>query len=298
MTPSLPPKDAPPTPENVRALREGLTSVIAGHPGSKQLWTFYDVIEEYLGPWHEAGYPIGYGKYYCILFSENEKLSADPAAKEWVRKTTIGLQESLRDFIVARFQQGTLNHLSEKQLRDAAFKSHSVVYLKSGLAQVILIAPELIPVIFEIPAKEFVSDWENVKRTWTQVWDTGIRVPGQASGALMAAAMPAHSGLFRMAAARDASEFQFEMQTSVWLNHLERELRAGKLDNIGVLNRLTSRLNATQFGDQQLARRAFSVVVLANQRKHIVAAYYRKLIKAKSRMKASVDQNDPNWSRW
>ena len=55
----LPAKDAAPTPENLKTLHEGLTSVIVGHAGSIDMWTFYEEIENYLGPWGDNGYPIG-----------------------------------------------------------------------------------------------------------------------------------------------------------------------------------------------------------------------------------------------
>jgi len=48
---SLPIKTAPPNPTNIRVLEDGLTSVIAGHPQSIQPWTFYEELDQYLGPW-------------------------------------------------------------------------------------------------------------------------------------------------------------------------------------------------------------------------------------------------------
>ena len=95
MSLKLPAKTAPATPESVAALRNGLTSEIAGHPGSVNLWTFYEELDAYLGPWGDDGYPLGYGKYYCKLFNENENLRANPATSEWIRKTTVALQEPL-----------------------------------------------------------------------------------------------------------------------------------------------------------------------------------------------------------
>jgi hypothetical protein len=103
MSLSLPAKTAKPTPENIRMLEAGLTSVIAGHPQSIEPWTFYEELDQYLGPWGNKGYPIAYGKFYCIAFNANEKLMANAQTVEWVRKTTIALQEPLRDFVLTRF---------------------------------------------------------------------------------------------------------------------------------------------------------------------------------------------------
>jgi hypothetical protein len=77
MSLSLPTKIARPTPENLKLLQAGLTSVISGHPQSIQPWTFYEELDQYLGPWGNQGYPIAYGNFYCVAFNSNEKLMAE-----------------------------------------------------------------------------------------------------------------------------------------------------------------------------------------------------------------------------
>ena len=298
MAVQLPEKNATPTPENVKRLHDGLTSVIAGHPGSIELWTFYEVIDSYLGPWGETGYPIGYGKYYCKLFSDNTKLSADPQGSQWVKKTTVALQEALRAFIVERFKQGRLASLQEPDLRSSAFASHGKAYTDGGLAMVILVAPELIPVILSIPGKEFNPHSRDFNATIREVLLTmEVALPSTA-GIALAAAMPAHSGLFRHAAARDTANQFADMRAVQWFGDTERALRSGQMDNISALTKLTDRLNATQFGDQLLAQRARGLISLADQRKRNIASYYRKLISGDPELRSKVDQADPGWSRW
>ena len=158
MHPNLPSKNSPPTPATVKNLYDGLDSVIAGHAGSVELWTFYEVIDQYLGPWGEKGYPIGYGKYYCKLFSENETLAASDDGARWVKKTTVALQEPMRDFVVERYRRGDLARLTEAEFRQAAFNAHPLAYTEGGLAMVTLLAPDLIPAIMSIPGREF-SPW-------------------------------------------------------------------------------------------------------------------------------------------
>jgi hypothetical protein len=97
-----------------------LTSAIPGHPQSIKPWTFYDELDRYVGPWGDRGYPIAYGKFYCLAFNTKEKLMANAQTAEWVRKTTIKLQEPLPDFILARFRNGTLPKLTESELREYA----------------------------------------------------------------------------------------------------------------------------------------------------------------------------------
>lgn len=298
MAVQLPPKNAAPTPANVKQLQDGLTSVIAGHPGSVQLWTFYEVVDSYLGPWGDNGYPIGYGKYYCQLFRGNPKLAADPQGAEWIRKTTIALQEPLRDFIVDRFKQGTLASLREPEFRAAAFSSHPKAYTDSGLALVTLVSPELVPVIMSIPGKEFDPRSRDFNATIKQVLETAKVVLPSMAGIEIAATMPAHSGLFRTAAARDRANLLGDNNLVQWLNQTERALRSGRLDNISALTELTDRLNATQFGDQLLGRRARDVITLADQRKHWVAKQYRQMIADDPDLRRNVDKVDPSWSKW
>src|SRR6202048_465778 len=162
MSLSLPSKTAKPTPENVRTLEAALTSAIAGHPQSIEPWTFYEELDRYVGPWGDKGYPIAYGKFYCIAFNTNEKLMANAQTAEWVRRTTIKLQEPLRDYVVARFRAGTLPKLTESELRQFAFSVHPAAYDSGGLALVTLVAPELIEVIVTIPAAEFDPRSDNI----------------------------------------------------------------------------------------------------------------------------------------
>jgi hypothetical protein len=298
MRTALPPKSAPPTPQNVKALYDGLTSVIAGHPGSIDLWTFYEEIDAYLGPWGDTGYPIGYGKYYCILFNDNPNLSSDPQGAQWIKRTTVALQEPLRDFVVDRFKHGQLASLKEPEFRAAAFASHPKAYTDGGLATVVLVAPDLIPVIMSIPGKEFNPHSRDFNATIEQVMKTMEVVLPSAAGMTIAAAMPAHSGLFRYAAQRDMESQLQETRIVQWLSATERAVQSGQMDNISALTRLTDRLNATQLGDQLLARRARSTLASADSRKRKIAAYYRKLILDDPELRPRVDKADPGWTRW
>ena len=294
----LPAKNASPTPENVKALNDGLTSVIAGHPGAINPWTFYEEIDAYLGPWGAKGYPIGYGKYYCQLFNGNEKLQQNTQTAEWVTQTTVALQEPLRDFIVDRFKQQTLATLTEPELRRFAFGIHPKAYTDGGLAMVVLVAPELIPVIATIPAKEFLPTSPNCAATVREVLDTMLLVLPMDAGIGIAALMPVHSGLFRQAMARDDYSWRRETQLSQWLSLSMKTVNGGQMDNIALLTKLTERLNRTEFPDPGITRQARELVNAANARKRRVAAYYRTLIKANSELRVRIDKHDPGWSQW
>lgn len=298
MPPEFPPKDSKPTPENILWLEKALTAVIVGHPGAIQPWTFYEKIDAYLGPWGDNGYPIGYGKYYCKLFSENPKLHGDPSAKEWVRRTMVLLQEALKTFILNRYRVGTLAKLTERELRDAAFASHAQAYTEGGVAKIALVAPDLIPVIVSIPGKEFNPFAPSFRATINQTIETMYRATPAAIGLGIAALMPAHSGILRNAARLDWDDMILRQNQVHWLNDTAVRISEGKLDNIGVLTEITDRLNATQFEDEMLARRAREIVGLANARKRATAQHYRLLISDNPDLRSHVDKSDPGWSNW
>jgi hypothetical protein len=103
-----PKKDSEPTQENIQKLEQWLTSIIAGHPGATHTYTFYEKIDKYLGPWGEDGYPIRYGKRYNIFFTTDHNLRTNNNVQNWIWKTSIKLQEELRDFIVQAYREGNL----------------------------------------------------------------------------------------------------------------------------------------------------------------------------------------------
>jgi hypothetical protein len=298
MQTQFPGKNSNPTAQSVKQLDDALTALIAGHPGSVELWTFYEEVDAYLGPWGDEGYPIGYGKYYCKLFNDNPKLAADPQGTQWVKKTTVALQQALKDVIVTRYRNGTLSSLTQQELRIAAFASHPAAYTDSGLAMVALIAPDLLPVIMSIPGKEFSPFAKDFTATVEQFVKTMAMTLPSAAGITLAAAMPAHSGLLRTAAARDRMESTRELNTVRWLSDTESLLRSGRFDNVSALVQITDRLKGTQFGNQVLAQRARQLIELANTRKRATAAYYRKLISDDPSLRSAVDRADPGWSNW
>src|SRR3954447_10705244 len=87
--------------ETAQYVNDELTSVIAGHVNALTTYQFYEEIDNWLGPWGNTGYPIAYGKFYNVAFSTNPKLDNNAQARQWVWKTTILLQEALRDYLVA-----------------------------------------------------------------------------------------------------------------------------------------------------------------------------------------------------
>jgi hypothetical protein len=299
MTLSLPPKNAPPTPEAVRSLHDNLTSVIWGHPQAVQPWTFYEELDAYLGPWGNAGYPIGYGKLYCVLFNGNEKLQRNPNTADWVRRTTIALQEPLRDLVLDRFRARTLDRLTEPELRAFAFNVHPQAYTRGGLSTVSLVAPELLPVIASIPSAEFNPRSPNFSSSVQQVMTTfGLVAPESTGAVIAAAAGPAHTGMMSRAVAQDRARFLQEVNWSRSLGETLRTVQSGEMDTFPLLTALTDRLNATEFSDPGLAHYARDVIRAADDRKRRIARTYRQVIGVNPSLQPALDRYAPGWSRW
>jgi hypothetical protein len=216
-----------------------------------------------------------------------------------VSRTTIKLQEGLRDYVVGRFKSGTLAKITEPELRKAAFDSHPMAYTDGGLATVTLVAPELLDVIVTIPGKEF-SPWSaNFKSSVQQAFSTlDLVAPRVVGMGLAATAGPAHTGLFARAADMDMRDMLNQQIMPLKLRELQTQIRSGQFDNIPALQTITDRINSTQYPDQGIAMLARQVVQSADDRKRYVAKTYRSLLQLRPDLKSKLDQTSPGWIRW
>ena len=272
-----------------------LTSVIAGHPQATTTYRFYEELDNWLGPWGKGGYPIGYGKFYNIAFSSNQNLMANPITKQWVWRTTIFLQEALRDYVVMKIRDCSLPSLTEPQLRQAAFNSHPQAYDRGGLATVVLAAPELILVIATIPGAEFSPTSQNFSPTIQQVFTTlGLVAPKVIGGALATLAGPAHTGVIRRAVQQDQRRLLNEISMSRELGRLMQFINQGKMDHIPWLDQTIAQLNARQFPDQGFARAAREVIQAAEKRKQLLIKNYNDLLKQSPEVRGRINQAFPN----
>ncbi len=286
--------DAP----TARVVHASLTSVIAGHAQATTTYRFYEEIDHWLGPWGKGGYPIGYGKFYAILFTTNEKLSRNPHTKKWVWQTLIQLQEALRDFVVRKIQTCTIQSLTEPELRSAAFQSHAKAYQKGGLAMVALVAPELIPIIATIPWAEFIPGSKNFGSTIAQVFETLARIlPYMAGNGLGALAGPAHNGNLRRAFLRDQRRFFNEQAIVRELSGIKAAIERGDLDHIPWLDKIIAQLNARQFPNQGFARAARQVVTAAQRRRRIVTQQLNSWLENSPEVKKRVVKQTASGAR-
>ncbi|MFO0959938.1 MAG: hypothetical protein U0800_21295 [Isosphaeraceae bacterium] len=278
-----------------QSVHELLTSVIAGHAMARTTYQFYEELDAWLGPWGDEGYPIAYGKFYNIAFSTNAKLRHNPRAREWVWRTTILLQEALRDYVVGRVRDGTLPGLTESQLRAAAFDSHPGAYDQGGLAMVMMVAPELIPVIATIPYREFSPTSRNFNSTIEQVFATIGKVSPELVGiGLAVMAGPAHTGILRRAIEQDRQRFLDEMALSRELGTIRRAIESGEADYIPVLDMIIGRLSARQYPNQGFAQAAGEVVESARARRAVVLKSTQSLLNHSPEVRSRVEALYPN----
>lgn len=271
-----------------------LTSVIAGHPQATTTYQFYEELDTWLGPWGQAGYPISYGKFYNLLFTGNQNLMANPTTRQWVWRTTILLQEALRDYVVECVRSGSIVSLSEAQLRQAAFDSHPRAYDQGGLATVAMVAPELILEIAAIPRAEFSPSSANFGATVQQVFETlGLVAPKVVGGGLAALAGPAHTGLFSRAARQDERRFLGDLAISRELARLRDLIDRGQLDHVPWLDQTIAQLNARQFPDQGFARAAREVIEAAQRRRQQLLQNHARLLNQSPAVRARVHEVFP-----
>jgi hypothetical protein len=156
-------------PSDAAAVEKYLQSTY--QPKALTTYQFYEVIDAWLGPWGESGYPIGYGKKYNIAFTTDAYLNAPTrwVSAKWVRGTTVNLQLPLIALIVARIKAGTIATLDEKTVRRVAFASHPKAYLDAGLIDVATYEVESIPRIILIPYAEFNPANPSFKATIAQI---------------------------------------------------------------------------------------------------------------------------------
>lgn len=270
--------------ENAKNVSDQLTSVIAGHAQATTTYRFYEEIDNWLGPWGEMGYPIAYGKFYNIAFTTNEALMANPTTARWVWKTTILLQEALRDYIVRSIHEKFLHLITERSLRQAAFNSHPLAYDSGGLGKVVLVAPELIPVIATIPMAEFSPSSENFSSSVKQVFSTLAYITDDIVGTSIVTLFPAHTlgmtrtGVIQQAIRSDRRRMLSEMNLARELGMMKRRIERAELDHIPWLDKIIRGLNVRQFPDQQFARYAREVVEAAEKRKVFLYKRYKNLL--------------------
>ncbi|MBF2053521.1 MAG: hypothetical protein IGS03_08660 [Candidatus Sericytochromatia bacterium] len=171
---SIQPPDlnAPPTPEGAQALRDFLEGYMSDSPAAATTYEFYEQLDNYLGPWGEEGYPIAYGKEYNRAFINHDTLMENDVTRGWIENTGRILQRELTDFLVERYEQGTLGEMSEAELREFAFDSHPSAYTEAGLTDVVLNAPEMLPTIAMVPGAEFIPFSGNSAASFEQAIET------------------------------------------------------------------------------------------------------------------------------
>ncbi len=245
--------------------------MIAGHPRAATTYHFYEELDAWLGPWGRRGYLIGYGKAYNVAFNSNPLLRMRSVTRKWVRRTTILLQEALRDYVVERLRAGTLGSLTEPELRKAAFESHARAYDSAGLARVILVAPELIPIIASIPAIEFSPASQDFSPSVRQVFATLDRVAPKVVGTGLAVlSSPTRAAALWRSVLEDRRALWNSLVSWRELHVLQAHVLRGRLDHVHWLDQVIQRLNEREFPNPHSARLAGAIVKAAEEHRRLL----------------------------
>jgi len=292
--------------EEFKQLRDWLESHFAGRALAAEPWTFYEVIDAYLGPWGKGGYPINYGKKYCVKFNANDALMSNSTTSRWLKNTTLELQKALRKFILLKFWDDELVTLKESELRKAAFDSHADAYTEGGLGMVATVAPELLPTIATIPGVEFDPRSENFVATVAQVIETIGKVIPPASANLLTAVSGSAAATYGEQARRDSDRLLNQVQRSRNLYRefetVKKQIQAGKLDNIPALEHITRELKGRKGLPKPARTHAREVITIANERKRVVASKLQEAIENNpekaEKLEAAYNNTQPGWRNW
>lgn len=164
---------------------------------------------------------------------------------------------------------------------------------------VVLVAPEMLPVIVSIPGAEFNPGSANFGATVSQVGGTlGMVAPQVAGNTLAGLAGPAHTGLFGIAADRDRRAMFEAQNIGRALGALLETVMSGRADNVVLLDTIAARLNATEFPDQGFARMAREVIEATVARKHAIARSYRQILAVRPALRPQLDAANPGWQNF
>jgi hypothetical protein len=272
-------------------MEEGLGSIRAYHPRSIETFTFYEVYDQWLGPWGESGYPLGYGKYYNVQFTSNQPLMHNPNTRQWVERTTVCLQNALIALAVARYQEGTLAAITEQEVREAAFNSHVSCYVRSGLSLVLMTDPLMIAIIGMIPIREFVPFSGNAAASWSQAIQSLVRAPTLSLGYSAATLMPAHSGILGRAVRMDAQRRIDMLTFSQRLGRLRSDIEQGRLDHLPWLDQIIRELDRMYLpasGDLRFAREVLDAALA--RRRHVIQRYRNASQHAPTEIREGVER--------
>lgn len=301
---SIPPppvtKNGAATPQSIAALDSWLEVITAYHPLTVgKPWLFYEHVDKFLGPWGAKGYPMTYGYKYCHLFALSRPLNADPAAAKWVQRTLLLLQQELHRYIMQRFRSGTLGALTAGEFQQAAFDSHPKAYTEGGLTMVVLLAPELVPVVAAIPRAEFTPSSPTFKSSVKQVVDTtGIVLPQLIANILAIGAGPAHNQTLSVAVARDRAAFLQDRALALKLGQARALVQGGRCDHLDVLDRLRTALEMTTFVDISAGSVASDLVDDIERRMNYVNLRYQRETARDRSLRDVFDEFDEDSCTW
>ena len=185
-----------------------------------------------------------------------------------------------------------------RNLKEAAFKSHSKAYVSGGLTILALISHNFMFNIGNIPRSEFSPLAHNFKASVKQVFDTVEKVIPEAAGVtLTTLAGPGHTRSLQHAHRKDMNAVWGHKQVLDSLNRLKGDIQRRKLDAPPILNEIIKRLNARKFRDMGTARLAREVIQAAEDRKRTLSNKYRLEVTKDPSLRLFYNQCLIGWER-
>jgi hypothetical protein len=284
-----------------------LTAYIAGHINAPDPWTFYEELDHFLGPWGPQGYPLSFGKFYTQLFHNDPALQNNLEAWLWIQKTTIRLQEFIRDAVVELFQKGQLASLTEPRLNSLASVRHSRVFDNDGLALIVRVAPHLLPAMVSLPAVESASSLDYSSTSWLQTVDTLTLLSQAPPGSVLTAATAVggrqHSAVIQRALATSGMNAVLaEQRQNAWYRaqfaKLRSAIESNRLNRIAWLSDIASLLEMMPLPDRCWREAARSLIAETETRNNQIANSYTAILKVHPEMRAKINELDPSWARY
>jgi hypothetical protein len=291
-----------PTKANADQLSDEFAGVISGRVNAKDPWTFYEQLDQFLGPWGDSGYPLAQGKFYCQLFNAEPALQNNSEARTWVQRTTIKLQEAIRHSIVDLFLRGKLAAITEPQLRSLIVDMHPQIFDETGLALIVSVAPHLLPAVASLPAVEFVPLKGVPRAAWPQVLETLRRLSaGPPSQELVTPVAPTRPGsIQRTEATSSMNALLAEQRQNAWywsqFSKIHEAIQSGRLNRVAWLDGVSNQLNALNLSNPYWRKVAYELAAEADVQKGEVASAYSIMLKIHPEMRAKIDELDPPWA--
>jgi hypothetical protein len=267
------------TSDSIWKVQKRLTDSIAYKSQARYPWTFYEVLDEILGGYGPSGYPTAQGKFYCMAFNANKSLMSNPSTANWVKMSTVKLQEELTNFVVDNLKKNKGRKITESELKNAAQRAYSYIFDDGGLRSAIAEAPDILPIIRTLPGKEGLNHGPDFRGALSETFNILERIlpDGVIDYLVSSISIPNFSSLIRMSYNLDKDDYTDEMTLNEGQHIVSEYIITGYLDDYDVLNFIVDALKFNNFDEDKDLAMARTFVMQAEARMGLMRNYYAQL---------------------